>query len=137
MGQIQIGGQIVAGPPGGSSPCRDRSVLNVALALKGGAGCKSFAVATGFLQLNLTAVTYQTLPGIGAVPGVTQADTLYLFSGSPILVRMTIFQSGGDIVSVVPVDGLLIHEFPASSGYLKLLEAQGTATLEYFASGSL
>lgn len=137
MGQIQLSGALVAGPPGGSSPCRDRSILNVALGLKGGAGCKSYAVATGMIQLTLANMSYQTLPGVGAAPGVTQADTLYIFAGAPMLIRLTIFQAAGDIVSVFPLDGLLIHEFTASTGYLKLIEALGSGTIEYFASGPL
>lgn len=134
MGLIQIGGSIVAGPPQGASPCRDRSVLNVALALKGGGGSKPFQVSTSALSMNLnTGGSYVTLPGVGAGSTVTQADTLYLFSSSPILVRLT-FSSSPDIVSVLPVDGFFMQEVDATH-YLKLVETNGSGTIEYFASG--
>lgn len=136
MGVIRVDGQIVAGPPNGVAPSQDRSVLSTALALKGGAGSKPFQVATGFLQLTISNSSYQTLPGIGTAPAVTHADTLYFFSGSPILVRLTTDDgAGGDVLSVIPVDGLVILEFNAQR-FLKLLEVLGAAPIEYFASGN-
>lgn len=136
MGLIQVSGSIVAGPPNGTAPCQDRSVLNVALALKGGAGSKSFQVATGILQLTLaTNSAYQTLPGVGAAPAVTHGDTLYFFTSTPILIRLTTDDgSGGSVVSVLPLDGLFIHEFQTAK-FLKLLEANGSGAIEYFVSG--
>ena len=135
MGQVRLDGTLQAGPPNGVAPTQDRSILTTALALKGGAGSKPFQVATGILELNIINSSYQALPGVGAAPAVTHADTLYFFSNSPILLQLTTDDgAGGNVLSVLPVDGLLILEFNASR-FLKLVEVLGQAQIEYFASG--
>lgn len=134
MGQVRIDGQITAGP---QVIGQDRSTLSTILALKGGSSSKSYGAATGILELNLNTPTntYQTLPGVGAAPGVTKADTLYFFCDSPVLLRLTTDDgAGGNVLSVLPVDGLCTLEFWGTR-FLKLVEAQGNSPIEYFASG--
>jgi hypothetical protein len=133
LGQVRVDGQITAGP---QTIGIDRTTLSTALALKGGSTAKSYAVATGILELSLnTPSAYQTLPGVGAAPGVTHADTLYFFSDAPVLLRLTTDDgAGGSVLSVLPVDGLVVLEFQAAK-FLKLVEAEGTSPIEYFASG--
>lgn len=136
MGQLQLSGQLLAGPPPGTDVALGRAMFQISLALKSGAGYKPFAVASGFITLGLNSPSaYVELQGIGGTTGVTHADTLYLFAYQPILIQLTTDDgSGGDVVSVVPVDGLVVLEFQ-STKFLKLLEAKGAAQVEYFASG--
>src|ERR1700741_2715507 len=58
--------------------------------------------------------SYIPLDGVGTGETVTQAETLYLRTTVPILVRITTFSSGGDVVSVIPVQGVLLMEFDPS-----------------------
>ena len=134
MGIIQVQGALTAGPLNGTVPSAGNGgVLNVALALKGGVGSKPYAIASGLMQYQLQtadATTYQTLPGIGSAPGVLKGDTIYFFATAPILLRLTFDNGGVDIVSVIPVDGLFLLEVNANK-WLKLVEAAGTAGIEY------
>ncbi len=79
---------------------------------------------------------YVALDGVGTGESVTRANTLYLRTTAAVLLRLTLADPAGgpDIVSVVPMQGLWIQEF-GNQGYLKLLEVQGTAGIEYFVSG--
>ena len=137
MGQLQLSGNLTSGPPQGSEFSQGRMMINIALALKGGAGCKAFGSATGVQTRNLnSANAYVVLSGIGPDDTVTHGDTLYVFVPQPILVRLTTDDGqGGDVVSVIPVDGLMMIEFNQVR-FLKLLEAQGVCNgVEYFVSG--
>jgi len=80
---------------------------------------------------------FVALDGVGPTGSVTQANFVYMRSTSPMKYRLTQadFNGGPDIVSIVETQGLLINEFP-TSGYVKLLEAQGVGTVEYIASGN-
>tara|TARA_Y100000034_G_C6819181_1_gene368767 strand:+ start:274 stop:462 length:189 start_codon:yes stop_codon:yes gene_type:complete len=61
---------------------------------------------------------------------------LYFKSDAPLTLRLTTDDgAGGDVVAVVPIHGLAIMEFN-STNFLKTLEAQGTAKVEYFLSGN-
>lgn len=132
MGQVRIDGALKAGP---TTIGQDRSTIVTSLALKGGQASKSYQVATGILEVTINNVAYQALPGVGAAPAVTHADTLYFFSDAPILVRLTTDDgAGGSVLSVLPVDGFVMLEFQAQK-FLKLVEVQGASSIEYFASG--
>lgn len=135
MGVVNIGGQLQAGPKS-IGACQDRSVITTALALKGGAGSKSYNVATGVIQLTVQNNAYQVLPGVGAAPNVTKGDTLYFFAASPIKLRLTNDDGTGMTTDtrVLSVDGLVILEFDQRYS-LKLLEALGNADIEFFVSG--
>lgn len=131
MGKVVVTGSIIASPEGsGSFPT---SVLNVALALAQVSG-KGFTAGTGILRRAIASPSaFVTLEG---VPGtVAQAGFLYVRCDSPIDLRLTYDDgAGGDTVSVVPVHGPLLQEMPAAK-FLKLLEAQGTAAIEYMLTG--
>jgi len=139
MGQIVITGSVVVGP---ASPVSDgafpSSIDTVQLAST--PNPKQSQVCSGTISrfLNVASPSWATLSGVGAADTVTRADTLYLRCNSPIKVRLTQADKdgGADIVSIVEVHGVLLQEFP-QNGCLKLLEAQGSATLEYFVSGLL
>lgn len=137
MGQLQLSGNLTSGPPQGAEFSQGRMMINIALALKGGAGCKAFGSATGVQTRNLNSPSaYVVLSGVGPDDTVTRGDTLYVFAPQPILVRITTDDGvGGDVVSVLPLDGLMILEINQVR-YLKLLEAQGACNgVEYFVSG--
>jgi hypothetical protein len=95
---------------------------------------KGYGQATGVLSRTISSPS--AFIDLGE-PGnaVTKATFLYLKSDAPLDVRLTTDDgSGGDVVAVVPVEGLCLLEF-SSSKHLKLLEVQGSGRLEYFVSG--
>lgn len=92
---------------------------------------------TGTVVRNLNSPSsFAALSGVGATDAVTKGDTIYIRANAPIQVRMTMADPGGgsDVVSIVPVYGLALVEF-SPTGYLKLLEAKGVATISYLISG--
>jgi hypothetical protein len=133
MGQIDLQGALTGGPPSGGDTF-PAAVFTAPLRFR--SNPKGFGVATGVLtQIVASPAVYLTLPGVGTGGVVTKADTFYLKSSGPIDLRLTTDDgAGGDVVSVVPCDGLHLSEFPTSK-FLKLIEVQGSATIEYFASG--
>jgi hypothetical protein len=134
MGQINLSGSMIGGPPAGGDTFPG-STFSVPLLLR--SNPKGFNVATGVLQRQIsTAVgVYATLSGVGATDTVTKCDTLYLKSNSGLLVRLTSDDGTGvSVVAVIPVSGVALLEFD-SSKYLKLIEVSGSGLIEYFASG--
>lgn len=129
-GQLQLQGNLTSGPLQGSQFNAGRLSINVALALKGGAGAKAFGASTGIQAQSLAAADYEEL----ALGGVTKGDTLYFFAYSPILVRLKTFLEPDPLLSEIPVDGLVVLEFNAAR-YLTLLEAKGNANIEYLVTG--
>lgn len=134
MAQLRITGSLTCGPaivtdntfPAGSSTTEFTSTPSP----------KPSAVDTGLptRQVNSPS-SYTTLTGVGDTDTVTKADTLYLRTVSPMLVRLTFAQTGGpDLASEVPVHGLLLVEVPTAQ-YLKLVEVKGAGAVEYLASG--
>jgi hypothetical protein len=99
---------------------------------------KQYSVDTGVMhpQVNSAAPAWFPFGGIGPNSDVTQATTLLVRTQVPMVLRLTTadINGGPDNVSVVPINGLLILEFPAN-GYLKLLEVQGQGQVEIYASG--
>lgn len=138
---VTLLGNLTSGPQGICEGGFPSGIFQVQFGLAGscpGAGTKPALVsAYGTPNINSPS-SYVTLPGVGSSSTVTQANTLYMRTTVPFLVRLTFATPGGgsDTVSVVPVLGLLILE-PRSDGYLKLIEAQGIGSIEYYASGNL
>lgn len=131
MGTVALSGSITAGPAGsGAFPT---SVLTAQLALS--TLNKSFNQGTGILRRAISSpAAFVALEGTpGTVP---QANLLYLRSDAPVQVRMTFDDAPNpDIVSVVPVKGPLVMELE-DARFLKLLEVQGTANIEYMLTGN-
>lgn len=127
-------GTLVAGPPKAASGTFPAGLVSIAFTLK--PPNKSAPVSVKSVRNLSSPSTYATLRGIGDGEDVAQATFLFLQTDNSIDVRVTCDDgSGGDVVSVVSVDGLLIMEKPANK-FIKLLEAQGTGVVEYFASGN-
>jgi hypothetical protein len=84
-----------------------------------------------------SANAFVELDGVGSTDPVTQGNFLFLRTVVPMVMRLTMADPAGgpDLVSQVPVHGLLITEFSAA-GYLKLLEIKGVGGVEWFISGN-
>jgi hypothetical protein len=95
--------------------------------------------STGTLERNLaSAGSFATLSGVGPTDTVQQGTLLYVrvAGGSGFQIRLTLQDPGGgsDIVSILPIDGTQMFEFP-SNGYLKGLEAKGNGKIVYLIAG--
>lgn len=133
MGQLDLQGALIGGPPSGGETF-PASTFSVPLRLR--TSPKGYGVATGVLSQQIASpAAYVALSGIGVGGAVTQADTFYFKASGPVDLRVTTDDgAGGDVVAVIPSDGLAVIETPASK-YVKLVEVQGNGTVEYFASG--
>jgi hypothetical protein len=133
VSQVDISGQLTVGPSGGGDGVFPSSTDTIQLATT--PSPKQAQAATGALTRSLQSPSgYVTLDG---VPGtVQQCNTFFLRCDSPLKLRLTFadLAGGPDIVSEVQVQGMLLIE-PPSNGYIKLIEAQGSARIEYVAAG--
>lgn len=132
QGTISIGPNVVS--TDGSFPV---SAVDIPLAFL--PSPKTAPVNTGKVVRNLvgggTGASYVTLRGVGSSDSVTKGTLLYLRTVTQGLVRMTTDDgSGGDVVAVLPIRGLLVLEFDPTR-FLKLLEADFGGTIEYAVSG--
>jgi hypothetical protein len=96
---------------------------------------KAAAVSCYQVRSLNSSVSFVELAGVGTAETVTQATFLYLRTSAKISIRVTQVRDAGDEVNIHDVQGLLVLEVPVGN-YVKLLEAQGVGTVEYFASGS-
>jgi len=130
MSQIKLSGSLDAGPSQGGSESFPASSWSVPLAFR--SGTKTFGAATGVLVRQVNAPS----PSYASLASITRGDFLYVKTSGPLVLRLTVDDgAGADVLELVPVDGLLLREF-SSLRYLKLVEAQGTGTIEFFVSGS-
>lgn len=134
MGQLKVLGSLVAGPPASITAALPSTVATASLSTK--TDPKGYGRATGILERQETYSAFTDLGEPGHV--VTQAHFLYFRSDGPVQLRLTFDDGvGGDVVSVVPVDGLFLGEYDEAK-FLKQLELH-TAGLpvqfEYFLSG--
>jgi hypothetical protein len=133
MGQINVTGALVAGPPASGEVFPGAS-SNIPLSLA--SNPKIAGVMTGCLtRLIASPGGFVTLSGVGATDTVTHGDTLYLKCDAELSVRLTQDDGlGGNVVSTLFLSGANLLEFSPTK-FLKLLEVKGTATIEYFVSG--
>lgn len=129
---VTLKASILAGPP--KSTCGKFPSGLVSLEFELRPPNKNAAVMAQHVRDVSSPSAYVTLGGVGTGQAVTQASFLYLRTSVAMDLRLTTSDSV-DVVSVHPVDGVLLMEFPAAK-YLKLLEVQGSGTLEYFVSGN-
>lgn len=131
---VTFKGSLMAGPAKATSCAFPAGVTNVGFGLKPDA--KPAPVMTSNVRNLQSPSGFATLHGIGSGEDVTMANFLFLRTDGPIEFRITADDGiGGNVVAVVAVDGLLAVEKPAGK-HIKLLEAQGTGVVEYFASGT-
>lgn len=137
MGQVAINGTMQAGPVqvGAGFP---QAIYTTPLATS--VVPKPFSTASGVMQrrVSVASPAFVTLQGVGPSDTVERGDLLYLRSDAPLILRLSnqdpLAPLGPPLVVEVPVFGLVLLEFPASSP-LVLLEAQGSATVEYAITG--
>lgn len=131
---VNFSGSIIAGPIGSGDCGFPSGVTNISFTslppLKA-------ASASGYQSKVVNSPSaFVELTGVGTGETVTQANFLFLRTSSPMQVRLTMNpSSGSDVVSILFIQGVHILELP-SLNYLKLLEAQGVGTIEYFVSGN-
>ena len=135
MGQLRLSGSLDAGPPTSTSESFPASSFSVPLRFR--ENTKGFSPATGVLTRRLASPgAFVPLQGVGATDTVTKGTFLYLKSDGLIELRLTTDDGvGGSVVAVLPPSGFFMIELD-STKFLKLLEARGTAVLEYFICGN-
>jgi hypothetical protein len=133
---VTCDGTLKAGPPKASTSGFPTGVVNTSFSLR--PAQKLASVSTQAVRnLATGAGVYATLHGIGTGEDVTQGTFLYVRTDSDFLIRITTDDgSGGSVVAVLPVSGLLIFEAQPGK-FIKLLEASGSGVVEYYASGTL
>lgn len=134
MSALNLTGALTAGPSSGGETFPGTS-MQVPLAFA--EGSKTLGAATGILTKTISSpAAYVALTGVGALNTVTQGSFLYFKGRGTFLLRLTTDDGvGGTVVSVVPVQGMLMVEFPTTRP-LELLEVQGSGLIEYFVSGA-
>ncbi len=132
MGKFNLEGSLQAGPPQANE-----GGMSVTAPLIARANSSGFGAATGILQRRVSSpAAFIPLTGVGANDTVTRGTFLYLKSDSAIDLRVTHDNGAGvGVVVTIPVQGLQVFEFQDSK-YLRLLEVQGSALIEYFVCGS-
>jgi hypothetical protein len=136
VGQLTLSGNLVAGPPLATSDSFPAARINLPIRLL--EGTLGYSVATGILSRNLSSpLAYIALQGVGPADTVTKALFLYLKSDAAFSLRLTFDDGlGGDIVAVLPSTRLIAGMQFDSMQFLKLIEAKGSAKLEYFVCGA-
>lgn len=137
MGQVAINGTLIGGPVqvGAGFP---QAIFTTPLSTS--VVPKAFSAASGVMQRRIAVASpsFATLQGVGTGDAVERGDLLYLRSDAQLLLRLSqtdpLAPLGPPLVRELFTVGLVIVEFPASSP-LVLLEAQGSATIEYAITG--
>ena len=136
MGQVAISGTVLGGPVqvGAGFP---QAIFTTNLGTS--PTPKPFSAASGVLtrRVNVAAPGFQTLSGVGPTDAVVRGDLLYLRSDSQLLIRISQtdpLNPLNTLLREIYIAGLVVLEFPSSSP-LVLLEAQGSATIEYLITG--
>lgn len=130
---VTLKGKLLAGPPKVSCDKFPSALVNAEFELS--PPNKQATRSAYHLRQVTSSSTFFELDGVGPTESVTQGSFLYMRTNGTMLFRLTTNDpNGSPVVSVIPVSGLMVIEFP-SPNYLSLLEAQGSGTVEYFVSG--
>ena len=141
-GQVSLQGSLTAGPPVASDGGFPASSSTTQLALN--TSPKPFQAGTPTLSQTVQSPSaYVTLGCVSASGPVVNADTFYVRCDGPCLLRLTLDDGTGmgtTTTAILPLQGTLLYEPPSQStpgvgGPLVKAELQGTATIEYYASG--
>jgi len=132
---VTFQGTLLAGPPRSSSSTFPSALVNKGFALT--PTSKVAAVMMNDVRALTSPSGFVTLHGVGPGESVTQGNFLALQTDNPIDIRISTDDgAGGTVVAVVTCQGMLVIEKPANK-FIKLLEAQGVGTVEYFVSGNI
>ena len=131
--QAQLSALLTAGPAT-SDTCFPSGTRTIPISLS--PSTKAYSDDSGNAFMLNSPSSFFAVPGVGAAGIVTKATTLYLKSGSQVLVQLTFANpSGTPTVIVEPLQGLKLNEYPP--GYeLTGLALQGTGQIEYWAAGT-
>lgn len=136
---LTCNGTIVEGPATQTDPLFPSGLTTIPFTLSQGSNPKAVNVSTGAKVRSVNSPSgFVTLSGVGSSDDVTQAGFVYMrVSQGGFQFRVTYHNPlGSPIVSVIPSAGIMILEPDVPNGYyVTLLEAQGTGTIEYYASG--
>lgn len=133
---VQLQGRLTLGP---SSPVTDTTFPGGSTAIQFSLrpSQKQAPLSTGAMVRSVSSPSsYVQLDGVGTGETITQANTLFVHTTIPMLLRLTTYSGSGDVVSVIPIDGVFIAEFDKSK-YLKLVEIQGSGIVEWLISGDV
>lgn len=132
MSTVQISGSFTSSPPTAGEGGFPSGSTSIDLAFVSGSTGKPAPAQTGVQQRVLASPSaYVTLRGVGTSDAVPRADTLVLRTMVAMLVRFTLYDTS---TAIVPVKGLMVVEFDPANA-LTLVEAKGSGTIEWFASG--
>ena len=141
MGQLNVQGTLIAGPPAATDGSFPSMTANTTIATK--ENPKGYGRATGVLRRQENFAVFTTLLEVGPGAVVTKGHFLWFKSNGPIELRLTTDDgAGGDVLSVIPLDGAFMQEFDIATlagKFLKLLELNtlGQEVLvEYFIAGN-
>lgn len=134
MSSVVISGSLTV-----SEDCGCDSVGDTSVELAGACGSLPAPVHTGLSKrtVAVTSPSWLALGEVGATRTVTHGQFLFLKTNAPISIRCTVDDgAGGDRLFIVDVDSAapFLLAFPPAK-YLKLLEVQGSATIQFLVSG--
>lgn len=134
MSVIQVDGTLTLTPPGSGLCGVPGGALSVPLALSPHPK-QSCVSASGARQVSSPSA-YVQLSGVGDTDTVTKANTVYLKTNSPMMIKLTFDNSpDADIESEFPLYGIHLSEC-GDTKYLKKIEVKGSGTVELVASGN-
>lgn len=136
MPTVNVQGSLTCGPPAcaGVGVFPSISIQDAITLLQ---NPKPASVATGILAQTVSSPSsFVVLNGISSTGPVTAADTLYFKSDGQVQLELTCDDGtgSGTTVSVDPVQGLYVREFPAPNKLVGL-RIKGTSRIVYFGSG--
>lgn len=133
---VSLSGTLTAAPQQASESLFPTGVLSAAFNLT--PASKPYTAAVSGNRLVNSPSSFVELDGVGTSETLTQGQTLYLRTSVRMLIRVTTHDGilNSDVVSTLCVKGLYIQEF-GDSDYLKLLEAEGSGTIEWWVGGLL
>ena len=132
MGVIKFAASLIAGPQQAGEGFPSSTVT---ASIKLSTDPKSFGVATGVISRRIASPgAFVALQGVGSADTVTKGDFLYLKADKDVDLRMSLDNGAGGTDLRILTGRVFVVEF-SSIKFLKLLEAQGSAQLEYFVSG--
>jgi hypothetical protein len=128
VGAINLAGALIVGPDTSNTgfPGNETSIPLIA-------SNNDYAVSDTGLMNVASDDDYIPVPGVSEDGPVTNARLLYVRTNGALLIRITT-PTAADTPQVLPVNGLLLMEFPEADP-LQLLEVKGTARLEYLVAG--
>jgi hypothetical protein len=130
-GAVQLTATLLAGPTTVTDNQFPSGTTNLPFGLN--PPQKAYNVDTGVMVANvISPVAFVALGGVGPGGSVTQAQTLYVRTLTPVQVRLTYL---GDVTPKIRYLGGATLEEADPAHPITLVEVMGSATVEYYAAG--